>query len=36
MDNKETYVSPEVKVLEIKMECYVLQVSKPDYVPEEW
>ena len=34
--NKQPYVAPATEVVEIKTEGYILQASKPDYVPESW
>ena len=34
--SKLPYEAPATEVVEIKTEGYILQASKPDYVPESW
>ncbi len=36
VNNKLPYEAPEVEVVEVKPEGYILAGSKPDYIPEEW
>jgi hypothetical protein len=36
VNNKQPYESPEMEIVEVKPEGYILAGSKPDYIPEEW
>lgn len=36
VNNKQPYESPEMEIVEVKPEGYILVSSKPDYDPEDW
>ena len=36
VNNKHPYESPEMEIVEVKPEGYILAASKSDYIPEEW